>query len=215
MREATISSCVVIIGLTLMCSTLIMGPALASPSLAATPGGMIDLFTDKGGLGLDQPGGIFHPQELVFVYAVVTLNDDMVVNSLVGFEIHGPINPYENITILQVAFTNESGVTEASFRMPLPLESQGAIVYGKWNVIGTTKLGDETLIDTLTFVVTIFGDVNHDGKVDLNDIALLAEAYGSRPNDPNWNPWADIDNDQYVGLLDLTILATNYGQTSP
>jgi hypothetical protein len=106
-------------------------------------------------------------------------------------------------------------VAEASFRIPLPLENQGAIVYGKWNVIATTKLGDETLVDTLTFLVIISGDVDHDGKVDLNDLALLAEAYGSRPNDPNWNPCADINNDQYVGLLDLMILASHYGQPNP
>jgi hypothetical protein len=196
-----------------MCSTLIMGHALASPSSAASSGGMIDLFTNRGGLGPDQPGGIFQPQGLVIVCAVVTLNGDMIVNSLVGFEIHGPMNAYENITILGVAVTNESGVADASFRIPLPLENQGAIVYGKWNAIATTKLGDETLIDTLTFLVIIPGDVDHNGKVDLSDLALLAEAYGSRPNDPNWNPCADMDNDQYAGLLDLTILATHYGQT--
>jgi hypothetical protein len=192
-----------------------MGPALANPSSAASSGGMIDLFTNRGGLGLDQPGGIFQTQELVIVCAVVTLNGDSIVNGLVGFEIHDPINPYGNITILQVASTNRSGVAEASFRIPLPLENQGAIVYGKWNVIATTKLGDETLIDTLTFLVIIPGDVDHNGKVDLNDLALLAEAYGSRPNDPNWNPCADINNDQYVGLLDLTILASHYGQPYP
>jgi hypothetical protein len=214
-RKTTSSAYVVIIGLTLICSTLIMGPALANPSLAASSGGMIDLFTNRGGLGLDKPGGIFQPQELVILCAVVTLNGDSIINGLVAFEIHDPINPYGNITILHVSFTNKSGVAEASFRIPLPLGNQGAIVYGKWNAIATTKLGDETLNDTLTFLVTIPGDVDHNGKVDLNDLALLAEAYGSRPNDPNWNPCADIDNDQYVGLLDLTILASHYGQTFP
>jgi hypothetical protein len=200
--------------LAVICSNLIVGSALANHSFGASSGGMIDLFTNKGGVSQDPAGGIFLPQEPVIVCAVVTFSGDPIVNGLLGFEIDGPLNPYENITILQVVSTNESGVAEASFRIPLPLENQGAIVYGKWNVTATTKLGTQTLIGTLTFLVIIPGDVNHDGKVDLNDLAILAEAYGSRPSDPNWNPCADINNDQYVGLSDLMILALHYGQTS-
>jgi hypothetical protein len=57
------------------------------------------------------------------------------------------------------------------------------------------------------------GDINHDGVVDLHDLAILAAAYGSKPGDPNWNPAADLNNDGVVNLLDLQILASEYGQT--
>jgi hypothetical protein len=61
-------------------------------------------------------------------------------------------------------------------------------------------------------VVTIPGDLNGDFKVNLEDLVLLALAYGSKPGDPNWNPNADIDNSGTVGLSDLVILALHYGQ---
>jgi hypothetical protein len=57
------------------------------------------------------------------------------------------------------------------------------------------------------------GDINHDGVVDLHDLAILAAAYGSKPGDPNWNPAADLNHDGVVNLLDLQILVSEYGQT--
>jgi hypothetical protein len=63
--------------------------------------------------------------------------------------------------------------------------------------------------------VTISGDLNGDFKVGLQDLVLLALAYGSKPGDPNWNPNADIDNNGAVGLSDLVILALHYGQQWP
>jgi hypothetical protein len=64
-------------------------------------------------------------------------------------------------------------------------------------------------------VVTIPGDLNGDFKVNLEDLVILALAYGSKPGDPNWNPNADIDNSGTVGLSDLVILALHYGQQYP
>jgi parallel beta-helix repeat protein len=59
------------------------------------------------------------------------------------------------------------------------------------------------------------GDVNGDGKVSLIDLVILAQAYGSKPGDPNWNAAADIDGNGKVGLTDLVILALHYGQHNP
>jgi parallel beta-helix repeat protein len=63
--------------------------------------------------------------------------------------------------------------------------------------------------------LALVGDVNGDGKVGLADLVFLAQAYSSRPGDPNWNPNADIDGNGVVGLYDLVILAQNYGRTYP
>jgi len=59
------------------------------------------------------------------------------------------------------------------------------------------------------------GDLNGDGKVGLADLVALAQAYGSRSGDLNWNPNADIDGNSIVGLYDLALLAQHYGQHSP
>jgi hypothetical protein len=44
---------------------------------------------------------------------------------------------------------------------------------------------------------------------------LLANDYGSKPDDSNWNPNADINGDGKVSLQDLVILASHYGQHFP
>jgi hypothetical protein len=61
--------------------------------------------------------------------------------------------------------------------------------------------------------IKIFGDINGDGKVDLFDLVLMANAYGSKVGDLKYNPEADFNNDGKVNLLDLVTLATHYGQS--
>jgi len=67
--------------------------------------------------------------------------------------------------------------------------------------------------------VTIPGDIDGDGHVNLTDLAILAQSYGAKPTDPRWNNVqtrnADIDNNGVVGLSDLVILAQHYGQHYP
>jgi parallel beta-helix repeat protein len=61
----------------------------------------------------------------------------------------------------------------------------------------------------------ILGDIDFDGKVGLQDLVSLANAYGSKPGGTNWNSNADIDGNGAVGLSDLVILANHYGQHYP
>ena len=56
-------------------------------------------------------------------------------------------------------------------------------------------------------------DVNADGKIDLLDIVLAATAYASRPGDPHWNPYADIDQDGVITILDIVSITRIYGLT--
>jgi len=61
-------------------------------------------------------------------------------------------------------------------------------------------------------IVSIPGDINGDGKVNLSDLALLAMAYNTKPGDAKWNPNADIKSDGRVDLADLAVLARNYNK---
>jgi len=58
----------------------------------------------------------------------------------------------------------------------------------------------------------VVGDSNHDGKINYRDLFLLARAYGSTPNEPNWNPYVDFNDDKIVDCFDLAILKENYGR---
>jgi hypothetical protein len=64
---------------------------------------------------------------------------------------------------------------------------------------------------TQTFLPT---DLNNDGIVNVMDIAIVASAYGSKPEDPNWNEIADINKDGRIDLIDLAMVCRDYGKTS-
>jgi uncharacterized repeat protein (TIGR02543 family) len=63
--------------------------------------------------------------------------------------------------------------------------------------------------------VGVPGDINGDGTVDVYDAMILAAAFGSGPNSPNWNPNADINGDGTVDIYDAIILAAYFGQSIP
>jgi outer membrane protein assembly factor BamB len=81
-------------------------------------------------------------------------------------------------------------------------------------VPGETSTGDNILTGGIV-AVTIPGDLNGDFKVNLQDLVILAKAYGIPPIRPLGNPNADIDGNGIVGLSDLVILAQHYGQHYP
>jgi hypothetical protein len=58
----------------------------------------------------------------------------------------------------------------------------------------------------------INGDVDEDNEVTLFDFGMLVAAFGSAPNDKNWNPNADLDGDEEVTLFDFGILVKNFGK---
>ena len=57
------------------------------------------------------------------------------------------------------------------------------------------------------------GDINHDGKVDMRDISTIARAYGTTPEDENWNPKADLYEDGFIDMTDINIATENFGKT--
>lgn len=105
-----------------------------------------------------------------------------------------------------------------------------ATIIFTWNTPGFAKgrytisaVADNVLeeVDTMdnTFVdgkvrVTILGDAQGDGKVDVIDLFDLGKSYGSYPSAPNWNIQCDFNDDGEVDDSDLLDLSENYGQMS-
>jgi len=77
------------------------------------------------------------------------------------------------------------------------------------------NLGFTTKSNTACAKITILGDLNGDGKVDIKDIATAALAFGSYPDHPKWNPIADVDQDGKIYIKDLAVIAKNFGKTYP
>ena len=63
--------------------------------------------------------------------------------------------------------------------------------------------------------VRLLGDVNDDGKVDLKDVFAASLAFGSTPEQPNWNPDADVVRDNKIDLKDIFTINTHFGTSCP
>jgi parallel beta-helix repeat protein len=147
-----------------------------------------------------------------------TGNVNVTLNNHGNFTETFDITLYANSTIIitqTVTLTNGSSST-----ITFTWNTTG-FAYGNYTIkaIADTVLGeidteDNTLIKGIV-TVTISGDLNGDFKVSLADLVILAQAYGSKLGDSNWNPNADVDGNSVVGLSDLVILANHYGQQFP
>jgi len=115
-------------------------------------GGKLDIFTQKepfSGRGLNMSSDAFSPEEEVIIYASVTYNDYPVAMALVAFEIHGPENSVDNITLCTSNQTDDSGIAKISFRIGLISQ----INFGEWKVFGTVRVADKVCLDFLSFKV--------------------------------------------------------------
>ena len=52
-----------------------------------------------------------------------------------------------------------------------------------------------------------FGDVDNDSRVDLNDFAVMAAAWGSELGDGNYNSVCELSGDDAIDTADLVVLA--------
>lgn len=69
-----------------------------------------------------------------------------------------------------------------------------------------------TTIDGWVIVPWNIADINDDLVVDIYDVVLGVNAYGSIPGDPHWNPDCDIAEPfGKVDLMDIVMIAMNYG----
>jgi len=71
------------------------------------------------------------------------------------------------------------------------------------------NLSDNSLTDGKV-KIRVMGDANGDGVVDMRDIGIVCNAYGSNPTKPNWNPYLDFNRDNRVDLRDIGIVCNNY-----
>jgi hypothetical protein len=44
-------------------------------------------------------------------------------------------------------------------------------------------------------------------------VLMIVKAFGTDPQNPNWNPNLDINCDDYIDTKDILITTKNYGRT--
>jgi hypothetical protein len=63
--------------------------------------------------------------------------------------------------------------------------------------------------------VSLIGDINGDGKVDMKDIAYVARRFMCTPSDPLWDPAADINSDGIINMIDIATVARHFTEHYP
>jgi len=115
----------------------------------------LDVYTERGGIGPGLPSDAFGPQEEVTVYALVTWNNDPVVNKFVGFEVKDNAG---NVIATRTAPTDMSGIATFNFRIPWTgLEAETR--FGTWRVFGSVDLAEQIATDVVPFLFGYLLDI--------------------------------------------------------
>jgi len=59
-------------------------------------------------------------------------------------------------------------------------------------------------------IIARIGDLNNDGRTNIDDFKIMLDAFGSKVGDANYNDLADFNSDDRINLEDLVIFAKNY-----
>jgi uncharacterized protein YfaS (alpha-2-macroglobulin family) len=145
----------------------------------------------------------YKPGETVSIYGNVTRGDGPVASALVALEVQ---DPKSSPIVIRVVGTDSNGLYTLTFQLPsnAPL--------GTYVVNASASSGDQVGADGTSFQVRqeITADINGDGKVNILDITLVAQAWGSYPGHPRWNPKCDLDGNGVVNIIDITMVAREY-----
>jgi hypothetical protein len=98
-------------------------------------------------------------------------------------------------------------------RVTEPVINHTYALPGKYNV--TLRVTDTNQWRTMTRTIMIYyvTDLNKDGSVNILDIFIVAQAFGSKPGDTNWNVVADLNKDETINILDIFAVAWEFGKT--
>jgi subtilisin family serine protease len=83
-----------------------------------------------------------------------------------------------------------------------------------WPVPGETDTDNNTYMGG-TITVTIRGDVDGDGDVDIYDVVKITSIYGYKQGDPQFNPNSDLDDDGKITIYDVVRCTNHYGEKDP
>lgn len=140
----------------------------------------------------------YEPSTEIFVNQTITFN---------ATKSHAQ-GPGREIVLYQWNFGEETNVSLES-----PITKHTYMTTGSFQV--SLKITDNknlTSIGTANITVNLRGDLNIDGMVNIEDIFIVASAYGSTPDSERWSYKADVNHDEIIDIKDLYIVAREFGK---
>jgi dockerin type I repeat protein/uncharacterized protein DUF642 len=74
--------------------------------------------------------------------------------------------------------------------------------------VTATDLAGNTSTSKANYTVIPPGDLNGDGSVGCDDLAIVKASFGKKAGQPGYNPIADVNHDGVVNVLDLSFVAS-------
>lgn len=174
----------------------------ASDSLFFRVGRIIDIVSLTG-VDADPPQGGWLSVQLSLVNIAMTSKNATLV--IVAFDSAGIINTLvvENLVISSLG---------ANFSYVVQVPVWAKVGVGRVDVSVLTLAGAPYCPQvSASFFISLFGDLNFDGRVDIGDIARVEAAFGSFPGHPRWDVFADVSKDGRVDILDLALVSSCFG----
>jgi hypothetical protein len=188
----------------------------------ATPAGLyvfihspVDVYlTDPSGLreGVDPTTQTTYDEILGSFYRDASLVDDTMPAS-------GDTSPHDKVLYIPhpddgVFSVNAAGTGSGPYEIDFQAyDSAGALSTGpsfsgtaststrlKFSISYSSAPGSQ-------LVVSLFGDLNGDGKIDCSDLAIVRASFGKKTGQKGFDPRADVNGDGIVNVLDLSIVA--------
>jgi len=160
-------------------------------------------------------GEVDFPSEIDWLYTNATRNYNIITRDMSGNTMENVelTLHYQNDTVMWNGITDSLGkadfnvtFTDNNYTDTLRLE---AVKGGYSTTMNVSFLCDTPVVLTMRY----FADLNADGTINILDISLLAMAFGSTPEDPNWNQIVDLNNDEIINILDISTVAIEFGKT--
>jgi len=83
-----------------------------------------------------------------------------------------------------------------------------------WSVLGETDTANNNLANGVV-IVTILGDVDGNFKVDMGDVVLVLNAFGSKSGQPRYNANCDFDDNLKIDTGDVVTALDHFGRHYP
>ena len=201
-----------------------MDIVLSYNSSVLSPNGFVSTGDVTTGALVINDGTIHQPECPEWTNATISETDNQTVWDYGALANYTGTSGVVNISIIcnadDVGFNGAGSIVLVGFAVIGSGKSQldlGVTAYNVSapivNVAGNTTGYDEISVTIENGTLTsggITGDINDDTKVDIDDLILLGQAWGTYPGEPGYNSAADINDSGEIDIDDLILLGQNW-----